>query len=67
MDWPKNDTTLKQAGYKFSGVGKCRNVVCGAEIEWWETPNGKKIPLDPGTMEPHWSTCPGADEFRKKK
>jgi len=64
-DWPKSDTALKEAGYTFSGVGKCQSDKCGAEIEWWKTPKGKMIPLDPGTMEPHWGTCPDAKSFRK--
>jgi hypothetical protein len=59
---------------------KCK--ACQAEITWCITKNGKKMPLDKpfkavqvkeGVGEivdvcmPHWSTCPGADGFRKEK
>ncbi len=64
MPFPKTDAQLLKAGYKFDGKKHCRG--CGREIEWWWTPKGKHIPLDPGTMEPHWATCPVAEQFRKK-
>lgn len=62
MAFPKTDTELTQQGYEFESKTRCRG--CGAEIEFWLTPNGKHIPLDPGTLEPHWSTCPNAKDFR---
>jgi hypothetical protein len=67
VEFPKTQEGLEAAGYTFNGYGKCKNKGCGAEIGWWETPSHKKIPLDADTFEAHWSTCPGADEFRKKK
>ena len=63
MGFPKTDNELTKAGYTFEGKGKCKG--CGAEIEWFRTPKGKAMPIDPGTMEPHWSTCPVAKDFRK--
>lgn len=65
MAFPTNETELKKQGYRFDNVSKCRG--CGAEIAWYETPKGKMIPLDEGTLEPHWSTCPNADSFRRDK
>ena len=44
-------------------LGHCRG--CGVEIGWWKTPTGKKIPLNTGSLEPHWATCPKAKDFRK--
>lgn len=37
--------------------------------EWFgtEETEEKKIALDQGTLIPHWSTCPKADEFRRNK
>lgn len=67
MSFPKTDTELNQRGYKFKSKGRCTGEDCGAEIEWWETPKGKMIPLDPGTLEPHWATCPNADNFGGRK
>lgn len=64
--WPyKTDYELMKAGYKFDKKGKCRGENCQAEIEWWTTPKLKAIPIDPGTMQPHWATCPDRESFRK--
>lgn len=65
MPFPKTEVDLEKAGYEYEGSGRCR--ACNAEISWYRTPNGKRIPLDEGTMEPHWSTCPNADGFRRGK
>ena len=51
-------------GYKFAGRSKCRGENCGQEIAWYRTPQGKFIPLDEGTLEPHWATCPDRATFR---
>lgn len=63
MPFPKTDTELAARGYTFDGKAHCKG--CNAEIEWWTTPKNKHIPLDPGTLVPHWSTCPNAKEFRR--
>ncbi len=63
-NWPySTDKELTKAGYRFDSRGRCLGPNCRAEIEWWITPRQKRIPLDPGTMQPHWSTCPDADAF----
>ncbi len=63
MAWNfKTDTELVAAGYKFVKKGKCRGESCGAELEWWETPRGKLMPIDPGTMQPHWIS-PDREKF----
>lgn len=64
MPFPKTDTEAIAQGYKFEKKGHCRGANCKAEIEWWITPKGKQMPFDPGTMEPHWSTCPDRDRFK---
>jgi hypothetical protein len=61
--FPRTDTELTSAGYEYESKDKCRG--CQADIEWWLTPRGKHMPLDPGTLEPHWSTCPKAKDFKK--
>lgn len=70
--WPyTTDTQLKEAGYRFDRRSRCnakyKGGTCNQEIEWWHTPDGKMMPIDPGLMTPHWSTCPDADLFRKPK
>lgn len=61
--FPTTESGLVQAGYKFDGRGRCKS--CHAEIAWYRTPNDKPIPLDEGTLVPHWTTCPDRDKFRK--
>ncbi len=63
--FPKTETELKEQGYEFNGTGKCR--ACQAAIAWYRTPKGKSIPLDEGTLEPHWSTCSDPELFRDPK
>ena len=64
MPFPKTEEELVKAGYLYDNTGKCSG--CGQIIEWWITPNQKRMPMDPGIMESHFSTCPKADKFRKK-
>jgi hypothetical protein len=66
MPFPETTTELVNAGYRFDNGANCRG--CGASVEWWITPKGKRMPMDvdaDGNCEPHWSTCPNAKEFRK--
>ena len=62
-------------------MSECKS--CKAPILWVETKAGKKMPLDAKPFSavqvkegigdviqvymPHWSSCNGADEFRRKK
>jgi hypothetical protein len=69
MAFPKTLNEMKSHGYTFKDDGVCRG--CGDDIEWWETPNGKKIPMNPMTggdsgATAHWATCTEQDSFRKK-
>jgi hypothetical protein len=67
MPFPKTLDDMKPAGYRFDNDAVCRG--CGDDIEWWITPNGKKIPMNPmqrGVSEAvaHWATCTDAPLFR---
>ena len=62
MSFPQTIDDLRNKNYKFEGDSTCKG--CGADIEWWTTPNNKKIPMDHGTAIPHWSTCPNAKDFK---
>jgi hypothetical protein len=47
----------------------CRS--CGAKVEWVETANGKKMPMDlepdaEGNRISHFATCPQANDWRKR-
>lgn len=66
MPFPETVDQLIKAGYKFDRDANCRG--CGNAIEWWITPNNRKMPMDVdelGNVESHFSTCPQAKEFRK--
>jgi len=65
MAFPSTIEELRKAGYRFDGESDCKG--CGVAIEWWITPNGKKMPVDHGTAMPHWKTCPQAELFRKER
>lgn len=59
----KTFAELQAAGYKFDSHGRCKGATCHAEIEWWITPRGRKIPYDLMTSSDspaiaHFTTCP---------
>jgi len=64
MPFPTTPEGLIAAGYKKMNTSHCQS--CNAEMQWYETPRGKKIPMNAGTAIAHFSTCPNAKEFRKK-
>ena len=43
MAIPEKREDLVAMGYVFDNESKCRS--CEAEIEWWITPRGKKMPM----------------------
>jgi hypothetical protein len=62
MPFPQTADELKARGYKFLDDATCNR--CGDSIEWWETPNDKKMPFDPmkkGSDKAikHFDTCTG--------
>jgi hypothetical protein len=77
---PEKREDLIAMGYVFDNEATCRG--CGQPIEWWITPKNKKMPMSvkevageagpfPHPTElirvPHFSDCPEASSFRKKK
>jgi hypothetical protein len=64
MPFPTTREELIATGYAYIRTTKCMGPTCGAHIEWWVTPKGKRIPLNLRTYEPHWSTCPDRELFR---
>jgi hypothetical protein len=70
MPFPKTLDELTAAGYVFLDHATCRS--CGEDIEFWQTPRGKKMPMNPmnkGTDEAksHFATCPDAPLFRNQR
>ena len=78
MAIPEKREDLVAMGYVFDNEAFCRG--CGAPIEWWITPNGKKMPMSVLEVHktesavspvvgyrrvPHWSDCPNAKDFRR--
>jgi len=76
MKFPATSTELKASGYEFNGEAICKG--CKESIEFWITPQGRKMPMtvkNNSTVrvaaldmrEPHFATCSHADEFRRKR
>lgn len=68
MPFPKNRVFMVAAGYKPLPSGNCRG--CNHVIEFWQTPAGKQIPMNPMENDDtpaitHFATCSKAAEFRK--
>ena len=68
MAFPQTFDEMKARGYQFDNDAICRG--CGDDIEWWITPTGKKIPMNPMTSRSsqavaHWATCTEQDTFRR--
>jgi len=69
MSYPTTKAEAEMQGYKLERSAKCAG--CGAEIDFYRTLNHKLIPIDADasgkSFVPHWSTCPEASKFRRKK
>jgi hypothetical protein len=69
MEFPHTRAELLSGGYQPpTKLSTCKG--CNQSIEWWKTPRGKSIPMQPMIYEnspatPHWQTCPNANDFRK--
>jgi hypothetical protein len=47
-------------------AGRCRDEECRAPISWLRMKSGKWSPFS-ADLDPHWTTCPGAKDFRKAR
>jgi len=65
MPFPGTEEGLVAAGYKFVNDSHCAG--CGGLVSWWETPSGKRIPLNDPELTPHFATCPQVKDFRSPK
>lgn len=70
MPMPTTFQGLHDAGYVHQGRNRCSG--CPMMIEWFITPNNKRMPfsLKVGSeteYEAHWGSCVSRDRFKKKK
>ncbi len=65
MAYPKTVDEMTAQGYEHLNDSTCRSEKCGEEISWWQTTNGKRIPMDKHTATPHWDTCCDPNRFKK--
>ena len=70
MPFPLTLAALEEAGYKRSNYSRCKG--CLDSIEWWITPNGENMPMEPMPRQEsaaisHWALCGQAQRFRRKK
>lgn len=68
MPFPKTRDELVAAGYSYDNDATCKG--CGDAIEWWTTPNGRKMPMNEmrsgaDRALAHFSSCSDAPLFRK--
>jgi hypothetical protein len=73
MALPDTREGLTAAGYEFDNESRCRK--CGKQVEWWITPNDKRMPFIVVEIKdesktfpqpiigwkrvPHFADCPG--------
>lgn len=66
---PTTREGLEADGYIFEGRSRCK--ACPATIEWWRRIGGRPMPMEfveaSKTIEPHWSRCPNANQFRRQQ
>lgn len=70
--FPQTNGEMLMRGYEPSvgPLASCRG--CGAQVEWWTTPTGRRLPMNPMPTPTtpavaHWATCTNAEKFRKAK
>jgi len=66
MAVPKTRDELEAAGWIFDTLGRCRGTRCKADLWWWWSPKGKRVPMNED-LTPHHATCPDVAQFRKPK
>ena len=69
MPFPQTRDALMAAGYRFDNHSVCKG--CKAEVEWWITPKGSKMPFDlmqngDSKAVTHFVTCPHSEDFRRR-
>jgi hypothetical protein len=63
---PKTAEGWTRLGYLFHERGTCD--ACSAAVEFWWAPGRrlkKLVPLDAVTLEPHFASCPNAQDLRE--
>jgi len=63
--FPRTHKALVLEGYRFIAAGICREPGCGAKIWWYQTPGGRRLPIDVATMRPHQWRCPGVERNKR--
>lgn len=70
MPFPRTRAEMEKSGYVRRAYTRCQG--CNQSMEFWRTKEGKNLPMDPmpdpeSNAISHFSTCPKANQFRKKK
>lgn len=70
MSFPRTRAEMETAGYSLNEYTRCKG--CMRLMEFWNTPDGKRIPMDPmdqpeSAATSHFATCPEAHRFRRKR
>jgi hypothetical protein len=67
MPFPRTEEELLAAGYAYETSRICSGPNCRQNVRWYRTQKGKRIPLDAGTLEPHWATCVDSAAFMRDR
>jgi hypothetical protein len=70
MPFPKTCKEMIDAGFRRDNYARCRG--CSAGIEWWISPDEKRIPMDhmkylDSPAVNHFVTCPARELFHTKE
>lgn len=68
MNFPATRGELSEARWELVYIRNCKR--CAKSLEFWRTDKNKFAPLEViegNKLQSHFSTCPFADEFRKKE
>jgi hypothetical protein len=57
LRYPSTRDEMIEWGYKYTRLTNCKK--CGGAVEWWVTPNGKRVAMNAGSVVGHWKTNPG--------
>jgi hypothetical protein len=68
--WPATHDELLAAGWSFVKTTPCRGQTCLVTIQWFQSPSGRRAPLEltgDGRYTSHFAKCPAAREFRRAR
>ena len=63
----KSEAELAAAGFIYLNTGTCKGKRCRQSVLWFGTRDGRALPLDVGTLEPHQKSCRDREQFQRPR